>query len=62
MKYGYNYHRQPGTIKHDSCVNTFRNLIDLQSLLRHFSFTQKVQRHPDQMPLDPIQLLPNLLG
>lgn len=42
-------------------VDTLGVSIDLQALLRHFRILQKVQRHPHQMALDLVELLPNLL-
>ena len=42
-------------------VDTLRVSIDLQAFLRHLRILQKVQRHPDQMALDLVELLPDLL-
>ena len=37
-------------------IHTLRDLIDLQSSFCHFGIAQKVQWHPDQVPLDPVKL------
>lgn len=44
-----------------SGVDTLRVRIDLQTFLRHLRVLQKVERHPNQMALDLIELLPDLL-
>jgi hypothetical protein len=40
-----------------SSINTLSISINLQSLLRHISILQKVQRHPNKVSLDLVQLL-----
>ena len=44
-----------------SRIDTLSVSIDLQALLRHLGILQKVQRHPDQMPFNLVELLPDLL-
>ena len=44
-----------------SRVDTLSVRIDLHARLRHLGVLQKVQRHPHQMPLDLVELLPDLL-
>lgn len=39
------------------CINNLRDSIQLQTLLRHVLVFQEVQRHPDEMSLDTIELL-----
>ncbi len=43
-------------------IDTLRIGVDLQALFCHGGIAQKVQRHPHQVTLDLIQLLPHLLG
>lgn len=40
-------------------VNALGISIDLQPLLRHLGIPQEFQRHPDQVTLDLIELLPH---
>lgn len=40
-------------------INTLRIRINLQPRLRHLRLTQEIQRHPNQMPFNLIQLLPH---
>ena len=42
-------------------IDTLCVSIDLQPLLRHLGILQEVQRHPDQVPLDLVELLPDLV-
>ena len=42
-------------------IDTLRVSIDLQSFLSHFRIPQKLQRHPNKMPFDLIELLSDLL-
>jgi hypothetical protein len=44
-----------------SCIDRLRELINAQTLFSHLCLTQEIQRHPDQMSLDLVQLLPHLL-
>ena len=43
-----------------SRIDTLCVRIDLHARLRHLGVLQKVQRHPHQMPLDLVELLPDL--
>ena len=44
-----------------SSIYTFRVSVDLKAFLRHFSIPQKFQGHPNKMPFNLIELLPDLL-
>ena len=44
-----------------SGINTLSVSVDLQPFLRHLSILQKVQRHPNQMPFNLVELLSDLL-
>ena len=39
------------------CINDLRDRIQLQTLLCHILIFQEVQRHPDKMPFDAVELL-----
>lgn len=44
-----------------SCINTFCPGVDLYPCLGHFRVLQIVQRHPDKVALDLIQLLADVI-